>query len=121
MRANSRPAHGGARTNDEVEAINVSLMKEPQSQQARGPFGTLRFACASLELATLSVDDRELITVSEAARRLDTYPNAINCWIAKGEQLEAFRVEGRSFRVVDADQVEAFRVRRVGTPRSSGF
>ena len=38
------------------------------------------------------VDDRVLITVSEAARRLDTYPNAINRWIAKGE-LEAFQVE----------------------------
>jgi excisionase family DNA binding protein len=36
-----------------------------------------------------------LITVSEAARRLGTYPNAINRWIAKGE-LEAFRVEGRA-------------------------
>jgi excisionase family DNA binding protein len=75
-----------------------------------------------------------LITVSEAARRLDTYPNAINRWIAKGE-LEAFRVEGRGFRFVDAEQVEAlrlalvglaergdaFRVGRVGTPRSSGL
>jgi excisionase family DNA binding protein len=80
------------------------------------------------------MDDRVLITVSEAARRLGTYPNAINRWIAKGE-LEAFRVEGRGFRLVDAEQVEAlrlapcglgregdaFRVRRVGTPRSSGF
>jgi excisionase family DNA binding protein len=44
------------------------------------------------------MDDRVLITVSEAARRLDTYPNAINRWIAKGE-LEAFRVEGRGFRL----------------------
>jgi excisionase family DNA binding protein len=49
------------------------------------------------------MDDRLLITVSEAARRLDTYPNAINRWIAKGE-LEAFRVEGRGFRFVDAEQ-----------------
>jgi len=47
------------------------------------------------------MDDRVLITVSEAARRLDTYPNAINRWIARGE-LEAFRVEGRGFRFVDA-------------------
>jgi len=44
---------------------------------------------------SLAVDDRVLITVSEAARRLNTYPNAINRWIAKGE-LEAFRVEGRT-------------------------
>jgi len=42
------------------------------------------------------MDDRVLITVSEAARRLDTYPNAINRWIEKGE-LEAFRVEGEVF------------------------
>jgi excisionase family DNA binding protein len=41
------------------------------------------------------MEDRVLITVSEAARRLETYPNAINRWIAKGE-LEAFRVEGRA-------------------------
>ena len=47
------------------------------------------------------MDDRVLITVSEAARRLDTYPNAINRWIARGE-LEAFRVEERGFRFVDA-------------------
>ena len=46
------------------------------------------------------MEDRVLITVSEAARRLDTYPNAINRWIAKGE-LEAFRVEGRGFRFVE--------------------
>jgi excisionase family DNA binding protein len=51
------------------------------------------------------VDDRVLIAVSEAARRLGTYPNAINRWIAKGE-LEAFRVEGRGFRFVDEEQVE---------------
>jgi len=55
------------------------------------------------------VDDRVLITVSEAARRLDTYPNAINRWISKGE-LEAFRVEGRGFRFVDAEQVKALRL-----------
>jgi excisionase family DNA binding protein len=55
------------------------------------------------------MEDRLLITVSEAARRLDTYPNAINRWIAKGE-LEAFRVEGRVFRFVDAEQVEALRL-----------
>ena len=54
-----------------------------------------------------------LITVSGAARRLDTYPNAINRWIAKGE-LEAFRVEGRGFRFVDAEQVEALRLALVG-------
>jgi len=47
--------------------------------------------------------------LSEAARRLDTYPNAINRWIAKGE-LEAFRVEGRGFRFVDAEQVEGLRL-----------
>ena len=35
------------------------------------------------------MEDRVLITVSEAARRLGTYPTAINRWIAKGE-LEAF-------------------------------
>jgi hypothetical protein len=29
----------------------------------------------------LTMDDRVLITVSEAARRLGTYPNAINRWI----------------------------------------
>jgi len=52
------------------------------------------------------MDDRVLITVSEAARRLGTYPNAINRWIAKGE-LEVFRVEGRGFRFVDAEHVEA--------------
>lgn len=55
------------------------------------------------------MDDRLLISVSEAARRLGTYPNAVNRWIAKGE-LEAFRVEGRGFRFVDADQVEALRM-----------
>jgi hypothetical protein len=42
--------------------------------------------------------------VSEAARRIGTYPTAINRWIAKGE-LEAFRVEGKVFRFVDAEQV----------------
>ena len=47
--------------------------------------------------------------MSEAARRLNTYPNAINRWIAKGE-LEAFRVEGRGFRFVDAEQVEGLRL-----------
>jgi excisionase family DNA binding protein len=61
-------------------------------------------------VATLyHVDDRVLITVSEAARRLGTYPNAINRWIAKGE-LEAFRVEGRGLRFVDAEQVEGLRL-----------
>jgi len=42
------------------------------------------------------MDDRALITVSEAARRLDTYPNAINRWIAKGE------LEFSSFSVLQA-------------------
>ena len=55
------------------------------------------------------MDDRVLITVSEAARRLNTYPTAINRWIAKGE-LEAFRVEGKVFRFVDEEQVEALRL-----------
>jgi excisionase family DNA binding protein len=59
------------------------------------------------------VEDRLLITVSEAARRLDTYPTAINRWIARGE-LEAFRVEGRGFRFVDAEQVEALRLALIG-------
>lgn len=65
--------------------------------------------CSKTDLSerTISnVDDRVLITVSEAARRLGTYPNAINRWIAKGE-LDAFRVEGRGFRFVDAEQVRA--------------
>ena len=61
----------------------------------------------------MRVDDRVLITVSEAARRLGTYPNAINRWIAKGE-LEAFRVQGRGFRFVDAEHVEALRLALVG-------
>jgi excisionase family DNA binding protein len=71
------------------------------------------------------MDDRVLITVSEAARRLDTYPNAINRWIARGE-LEAFRVEGRVFRFVDAEHVEALRLALLGlkeqrhTPVPSG-
>ena len=55
---------------------------------------------------SLAMEDRVLITVSEAARRLGTYPTAINRWIAKGE-LEAFRVEGKVFRFVDAEQVRA--------------
>jgi excisionase family DNA binding protein len=64
-------------------------------------------SCCPRGLATLDdVEDRVLITVSEAARRLETYPNAINRWIAKGE-LEALRVEGRGLRFVDAEQVEA--------------
>jgi excisionase family DNA binding protein len=66
------------------------------------------------------VDDRVLISVSEAARRLDTYPNAINRWIAKGE-LEAFRVEGRGFRFVDAEQVEASRLALVGFAESEAL
>ena len=43
---------------------------------------------------------------SPCRRRLgvNTYPTAINRWIAKGE-LEAFRVEGKVFRFVDAEQV----------------
>ena len=72
-------------------------------------------------LATLRrVDDRNLITVSEAARRLGTYPNAINRWIAKGE-LEAFRIEGRGFRFVEAEQVEALRLALVGLAESEAL
>ena len=61
----------------------------------------------------LTMDDRVPITVSEAARRLDTYPNAINRWIAKGE-LEAFGVDERGFRFVDAEQVRALGLALVG-------
>ena len=39
------------------------------------------------------MEDRLLITVSEAARRLNTYPNAVIRWIARGE-LEAFELKG---------------------------
>ena len=79
-----------------------------------GPFGVLRFrVCLAGSRYSLRVDDRVLITVSEAARRLGTSPNAINRWIAKGE-LEAFRVQGRGFRFVDAEHVEALRLALVG-------
>ena len=58
-----------------------------------------------------------LITVSEAARRLNTYPNAINRWVANRE-LEAFRVEGRGFRFVDAAHVETLRLTLKGLTES---
>jgi transposase-like protein len=64
------------------------------------------------------MDDRVLITVSEAARRLGTYPNAINRWIAKGElELSALREGASAF--VDAEQVEALRLALVGLAESS--
>lgn len=48
--------------------------------------------------------DRILITVSEAARRLGVYHNAVNQRVKEGK-LESFRVEGRRNRYVDAEQV----------------
>jgi len=70
-------------------------------------------------LRLLWKEDRVLITVSEAARRLDTYPNAINRWIANGE-LEAFRVEGRGFRFVDAEQVKSLGLALKGLRGAAG-
>ena len=52
----------------------------------------------------MTTGDRLLITVSEAARRVGVYHNAVNRWIEEGE-LEAFRVEGRRNRYVDAEQL----------------
>ena len=73
----------------DLKAGRSALM---DSGSSRGPVEAAR-----LGLATLSgVEDRVLITVSEAARRLDTYPNAINRWIAKGE-LEASELREEAF------------------------
>lgn len=55
----------------------------------------------------MATGDRLLITVSEGARRLGVYHNAVNRWIDEGE-LEGFRVEGRRNRYVDAEQLKLF-------------
>jgi len=59
-------------------------------------------------------DSEKLITLADAARRLDLTPDDVEAMIQNG-QLEAFRIGGSLLRVRFGD-IEAIRAERVGEP-----